>query len=200
MPFVQGTTTQARRYACDRCHSQKLRCPRPAEGNDLNEPCVRCRKAGASCNVSATLKTGRPSKAVRLQARLEAYSNSLSSRTEQLSTSRAPSTPPIKDNSNASAESGQEETSKLFRDAIKNHTSQISSSSVSSSAIQTPTEFEATSMAMVMDDNFELLDLDMDFLDTIDRLSAGQCFDKTEDIPECKHSELQLPASTQIIA
>jgi hypothetical protein len=36
------------RTACDRCHSQKLRCPKPAGA----EVCDRCRKAGRPCVFS----------------------------------------------------------------------------------------------------------------------------------------------------
>ncbi|KUJ12535.1 uncharacterized protein LY89DRAFT_673497 [Mollisia scopiformis] len=54
----EETSTQAKRFACDRCHDQKLRCTRPQE----NEPCVRCAKAGVVCNVSAAQRTGRPRK------------------------------------------------------------------------------------------------------------------------------------------
>lgn len=54
----EDTSTQVKRFACDRCHDQKLRCTRPQE----NEPCVRCAKAGVNCNVSAAQRTGRPRK------------------------------------------------------------------------------------------------------------------------------------------
>ena len=55
------------RYACDRCHSQKLRCPRSVEPEKANpeEPCSRCRKAGVPCVVSLRGKVGRPSKATK---------------------------------------------------------------------------------------------------------------------------------------
>lgn len=55
------------RYACDRCHSQKLRCPRSVEPEKAkpDEPCSRCRKAGVSCVVSLRGKVGRPSKATK---------------------------------------------------------------------------------------------------------------------------------------
>ncbi len=46
------------RRACDRCHSQKLRCPRISQDN--NDSCSRCRNAGALCVYSAPLPTGRP--------------------------------------------------------------------------------------------------------------------------------------------
>ena len=45
--------------ACDRCHAQKLRCPR--SDLDSEESCSRCLNAGAHCVYSAPLPTGRPS-------------------------------------------------------------------------------------------------------------------------------------------
>ncbi|KAF7554723.1 hypothetical protein G7Z17_g2688 [Cylindrodendrum hubeiense] len=52
------------RLACNRCHAQKLRCPRSTESDRSgpDEPCSRCRKAGAPCIVSKRGKVGRPSK------------------------------------------------------------------------------------------------------------------------------------------
>lgn len=56
---------QPLRYACDRCHTQKLRCPRSVDpdGTSSDEPCPRCVKAGVACVVSLRGKVGRPSKA-----------------------------------------------------------------------------------------------------------------------------------------
>ncbi|KAK4184790.1 Ascofuranone/ascochlorin biosynthesis clusters transcription regulator [Podospora australis] len=57
---------QPLRHACDRCHSQKLRCPRSIDPEKAtanpDEPCSRCRKAGMPCIVSLRGKAGRPSK------------------------------------------------------------------------------------------------------------------------------------------
>lgn len=55
---------KALRFACNRCHSLKLRCPRSSEldKGGLDEPCSRCRKAGAACIVSERGKVGRPAK------------------------------------------------------------------------------------------------------------------------------------------
>ena len=53
------------RYACDRCHSQKLRCPRSLDSKGVDEPCSRCHKAGVPCVVSLRGKVGRPSKAAK---------------------------------------------------------------------------------------------------------------------------------------
>ncbi|KAK3394803.1 hypothetical protein B0H63DRAFT_58184 [Podospora didyma] len=61
---------QPLRHACDRCHSQKLRCPRSVDSNKANpdEPCSRCRKAGMACIVSLRGKAGRPSKVDKKKA------------------------------------------------------------------------------------------------------------------------------------
>ena len=64
---MEDTANQVKRFACDRCHGQKLRCPRPANGGEPNVPCLRCQKAGKACNISSPLKTGRPSKALKNQ-------------------------------------------------------------------------------------------------------------------------------------
>ena len=186
MPLIQGTATQARRFACDRCHSQKLRCPRPANGSDLMEPCVRCRKAGTNCNVSATLKTGRPSKALRLQARLEACSSIASPRPKRFLDLKTSGASLQKDSGNAPDEGGREETAEMFQHAASNHTSQFFFPSISALTTPTPTGFETTSTAMVMDDNFELPDLDMDFLDTMDANTTEQRYTTTEEISGCK--------------
>ncbi|KAK5991524.1 Ascofuranone/ascochlorin biosynthesis clusters transcription regulator [Cladobotryum mycophilum] len=52
------------RFACNRCHAQKLRCPRSLDSDKggPDEPCSRCRKAGATCVVSLRGKVGRPAK------------------------------------------------------------------------------------------------------------------------------------------
>ncbi|RAK96954.1 Zn(II)2Cys6 transcription factor domain-containing protein [Aspergillus ibericus CBS 121593] len=50
------------RYACDRCHGQKLRCLR-SQGADKschNVPCLRCQKAQVPCTSSVAHKVGRP--------------------------------------------------------------------------------------------------------------------------------------------
>ena len=46
-----GRASLAKRFACDRCHAQKLRCPRVAvSGNTQESSCMRCRKAGKPCS------------------------------------------------------------------------------------------------------------------------------------------------------
>ncbi|KAJ5088559.1 hypothetical protein N7456_012175 [Penicillium angulare] len=51
--------TTAKRASCDRCHLQKIRCPRP-DSDDLSS-CARCRYLGIQCVYSAPLPRGRPS-------------------------------------------------------------------------------------------------------------------------------------------
>ncbi|PYI00036.1 hypothetical protein BO71DRAFT_393679 [Aspergillus ellipticus CBS 707.79] len=50
----------AKRYACDRCRTQKLRCPR--DTHRIHEPCTRCTRAGAVCVTSNAKPLGRPSR------------------------------------------------------------------------------------------------------------------------------------------
>ncbi|PSR83569.1 hypothetical protein BD289DRAFT_483259 [Coniella lustricola] len=52
------------RYACNRCHNLKLRCPRSSESSKTgaDEPCSRCAKVGAPCIVGKRGKVGRPAK------------------------------------------------------------------------------------------------------------------------------------------
>ena len=52
-----------KRFACDRCHGQKLRCPRVSGAG----PCTRCEKVGVRCVVSAAHRTGRPAKSSQVQ-------------------------------------------------------------------------------------------------------------------------------------
>ena len=78
MSFRQENTNQVKRYACDRCHDQKLRCPRPLNSGNATVPCIRCQRAGTVCNISSPLKTGRPSKAFKLQTRTGQRSSSIS--------------------------------------------------------------------------------------------------------------------------
>lgn len=64
-----------KRSACDRCHSQKLRCPRSTAKDGSQKPCIRCQRAGTNCTVSAMQKTGRPRKKVGMTSRTKALEN-----------------------------------------------------------------------------------------------------------------------------
>ena len=65
MHSTQGIAMNLKRSACDRCHGQKLRCPRNPGDEGFGKPCIRCQRAGAICTVSAVQKTGRPRKNTR---------------------------------------------------------------------------------------------------------------------------------------
>ncbi|PWY75481.1 hypothetical protein BO70DRAFT_398329 [Aspergillus heteromorphus CBS 117.55] len=64
------------RYACDRCHTQKLRCLRAHVTDTLNqkEPCLRCQKAHTPCIISAANKVGRPPKSSSKKSRASSAS------------------------------------------------------------------------------------------------------------------------------
>jgi hypothetical protein len=54
-----GPVSTPKRQSCDRCHEQKLRCPRPSIGN--SGACERCIRSKAQCVYSSSLPKGRPS-------------------------------------------------------------------------------------------------------------------------------------------
>jgi hypothetical protein len=54
-----GPVSTPKRQSCDRCHGQKLRCPRPSNGN--SGACERCIRSKAPCVYSSSLPKGRPS-------------------------------------------------------------------------------------------------------------------------------------------
>ena len=51
-----------KRAACDRCRQYKARCPRreAEDGSPDSGKCARCVKAGAVCNFSTSIRSGRP--------------------------------------------------------------------------------------------------------------------------------------------
>ncbi|KAJ4128949.1 hypothetical protein NW768_007474 [Fusarium equiseti] len=94
------------RTACDRCHSQKLRCPRPskADSDKGDKTCNRCRRAGKICVFSKRGKSGRPSKITTAGAQLRSSFLAQPADSE-ISTRGSTSTPenPPPDVSNAEA-------------------------------------------------------------------------------------------------
>lgn len=54
--WAVGSPASARRFACDRCRGQKLRCLREGQG----ERCDRCVRANADCVTSPPFRMGRP--------------------------------------------------------------------------------------------------------------------------------------------
>lgn len=83
MSGAQEGIDQPLRYACDKCHAQKIRCLRSNEAAkaNSNEPCSRCRQAGVACTVSLRGKVGRPSKGVKKRPR-QAFQTYQSSQAE----------------------------------------------------------------------------------------------------------------------
>lgn len=51
---TERSSSVRRRLACDRCHSFKLKCPRPTANS--NGICARCLKAGAACVYSPSMR------------------------------------------------------------------------------------------------------------------------------------------------
>lgn len=56
---LRGSDEQSRRFACDRCRGQKLRCERKITPNSTNS-CNRCVKARVRCITSPPRRMGRP--------------------------------------------------------------------------------------------------------------------------------------------
>ncbi|KAJ5904318.1 hypothetical protein N7504_006701 [Penicillium tannophilum] len=52
-----------KRFACDRCREQKLRCPRE---DQIGQSCARCLRAGALCVTSNLRPLGRPARKITL--------------------------------------------------------------------------------------------------------------------------------------
>ncbi|OCL07505.1 hypothetical protein AOQ84DRAFT_408842 [Glonium stellatum] len=73
-------TYSARRFACDRCRGQKLRCPREGTNGQNNEPCRRCDRAGVKCLTSPSGRIGRPVRSTALEARERKRRNTLAIR------------------------------------------------------------------------------------------------------------------------
>ena len=49
-----------KRFACDRCHIQKLRCTRNSSSHRNGEACIRCERARVACVYSPPEQLGRP--------------------------------------------------------------------------------------------------------------------------------------------
>ena len=58
---LSSNLSGTKREACDRCRGQKLRCLRQDQSQDSPQAkCVRCFKAGATCNYGIPSRAGRP--------------------------------------------------------------------------------------------------------------------------------------------
>ena len=81
---VEGTGEVAKRFSCDRCRGQKLRCIR----TDRNQvSCDRCHRAKAVCITALMLPMGRPAHALRKNQRRQP---SISSNKHQSASSSLP--------------------------------------------------------------------------------------------------------------
>ena len=174
--------TQVKRFACDRCHDQKLRCPRPVDSGDLNAPCIRCQKAGTVCNISTPLKTGRPSKALKLQARTEPHPRIVSPPLSRASSTGASDAPTTKKNANTVCKAPSENTTNESRNASSTSSSYPSSISGASPTKEALQVCDDTSTPMVMDEYSEFFDFNLDFSDSVDMSFFG----KTEEKDKCK--------------
>ena len=184
MSFVQGMATQVKRFACDRCHGQKLRCPRPADNNDPNAPCIRCQKAGTVCNISTPLKTGRPSKALKLQARTETRPSIRSPPLSRTSSSDGPETSAHKNKDNTNSAHQRESSASRSQNAAStssSYPSSVSGASPTKEALQIRDDSSVT--PMVMDEYSEFFDFNLDFSDSVTMDGFGKIEEK--DICKC---------------
>ena len=169
MSFAQNITTQVKRFACDRCHGQKLRCPRRADGG-LHEPCGRCCKAGTPCGITTPLRMGGPNKSRKLntgeRVPSPASSPSLnpSSRTKNLET---------RPHSETYSESGQLQNHSKKEETI-DHTSRSSSVNLTpyetflSIDIPTCSDTAEPATPIAMNDFLQYFDFDLEFTDARD--------------------------------
>ena len=167
MSFAQNIALQVKRFACDRCHGQKLRCPRPVDG-DLHEPCVRCCKAGTPCGISTPPRRGRPNKSRKLNTGQRAPSHTSSSESRSMSKRKS-------SNTRMSSESGSEEdqpgvTTNVLLDQTSRCSSAIPSSSDTFLASRTTNLNGAAESAnpIATNDFLQYLDFDFDFADAMD--------------------------------
>lgn len=169
MSFAQNIATQVKRFACDRCHSQKLRCPRPADG-DLHEPCVRCCKAGARCRISTPPRMGRPNKSRKLNTGEGAPSHTTPSKSKSRSKTKALET-------RTPSESDLEDDRLEDRESAKtlvDQTNRCSSASPTpynksqASGTSTLSDVADSANPLVTNDFLQYLDFDLGFADAMD--------------------------------
>ena len=174
MSFTQNIATQFKRSACDRCHGQKLRCPRRNEG-DLHEPCVRCSKAGTACEITTPSRMGRPSKSRKLNT-----GEGVSSQTSSPKLTSRPRTKVlgIRPRSESDSEDDQPQDHNSTKTTFE-HASGSSSVNLrlydTYSSIDTPTLTDTAEWTppMVTDDFFQHFDLDLDFTEFTDAMQTS---------------------------
>lgn len=160
---------QVKRFACDRCHGQKLRCPRPADG-DLHEPCVRCCKAGTRCSISTPPRMGRPNKSRKLNTGEGAPSHTTSSKSKSVSRTKTLETRTPSESDPEDDQRGNRETTK----ALVDQTSRYSSASPTpcnkplTSGTTTLSDVAESADPIVAYDFLQYLDFDLEFGDAMD--------------------------------
>ena len=182
---MEALTTKVKRFACDRCHTQKLRCPRPA-GDSMEEPCVRCKKVGLVCSISAVQKVGRPRRASKTREPTESQS----------STALPPNNELAQDTSSTSFDDyGGVAQEVKVRNNAESHTNSANTPAnldFARSAMSPNNELIPDSLTpMEVDDCFNYFDFDVDVSDTIGAFPT--CYfpgpsSSVELTPECKYT------------
>ena len=163
MSFTQNIATQVKRFACDRCHGQKLRCPRRAD-EGLHEPCVRCCKAGTPCSITTPLRMARHNKSRKLNTGEGVPPRASSPKSNSRSRTKTLETRPL---SESDSEDDQLQNHEDIKASI-DHTSRSSgvdpTSCNTTPSINTPTFGDTTESAtpMVMNDFLQYLNLDLE--------------------------------------
>lgn len=174
MSFTQNIATQVKRFACDRCHGQKLRCPRRADGG-LQEPCVRCSKAGTPCGITTPSRMGRPNKSRKLNTGEGVPSRPSSPKLKVRSRTKALGTRP---RSEMDSEDDQPQDHNSTKTTCE-HASRSSSVNLTLydtyPSIDTPALSDTAESAppMVMNDFFQHFDFDLDFTEFTDAMQTS---------------------------
>lgn len=163
MSDVQDTVTQVKRYACDRCHGQKLRCPRLDNGGNPNGPCTRCQRAGQVCTISSALKTGRPRKGSKRQAHTDRQPSPGSSPLSRASSNSRLDAPVSRVSSNKVSKSRRNEGRYQSQDAESTTPSHASLTSAIAGPFQTRGDnCGENASPMIMEAYAKYLDLEVD--------------------------------------
>ena len=179
MSFTQNIATQVKRFACDRCHGQKLRCPRRAD-EGLHEPCVRCCKAGTPCSITTPLRMGRPNKSRKLNTGEGVPPRASSPKSKSRSRTKTLETRPL---SESDSEDDQLQNHKDTKASI-DHTSRSSSVNPTpyntTPSIDTPTfgDTAESGTPIVMNDFLQYLDFDLELTEFTNTMDTGMYNDE----------------------
>ena len=174
MTFTQNIATQVKRFACDRCHGQKLRCPRRNDGG-LREPCVRCSKAGTACEITTPSRMGRPNKSRKLNTGEGVSSQPSSPKLKSRSRTKALG---IRPRSESDSEDDQPQDLNSTKTTFEYPSR---SSSVNLRLYDTYPSIDTSKLSdtaepappMVTDDFFQHFDFDLDFTEIMDAMQTS---------------------------